>query len=66
MSPHLQRFALLTALLIATSGVSAAAYRGYVELPWAEHGFDLLPNGLGSQVGIGLLEWFLAGVDGPT
>jgi len=34
MSPHLQRLALLTALLIATSGLSAAAYRGYVELPW--------------------------------
>jgi acetyl esterase/lipase len=30
----------------------------YVELPWAEHGFDLLPNGLGEQVSIALLEKF--------
>jgi len=34
MPPHVHRFALLLALLFATSGVSSAAYRGYVELPW--------------------------------
>jgi acetyl esterase/lipase len=30
----------------------------YVELGWAEHGFDLLPGGVGSQLSIDLLEQF--------
>jgi hypothetical protein len=34
MSSHLLRLALLPALLIATGGLSAAAYQGYVERPW--------------------------------
>ena len=34
MCRHPYRFGLLPALLIATSGLSSAAYRGYVELPW--------------------------------
>ena len=34
MSPQLHRLVLLPALLITTAGASAAAYRGYVELPW--------------------------------
>src|SRR5438034_8872660 len=34
MPPHFHRFVLLMAFLFATSGVSSAAYRGYVELPW--------------------------------
>lgn len=32
----------------------------YVELPWAEHGFDLLPNEIGSQIAIALLDGFLS------
>lgn len=34
MCRHLYHFTLLPVLLIATSGLSSAAYRGYVELPW--------------------------------
>jgi hypothetical protein len=34
MSPHLHRLILLPAVLIATASPSAAAVRGYVELPW--------------------------------
>jgi acetyl esterase/lipase len=32
----------------------------YIELPWAEHGFDLLGNGIGSQVSMALLDRFLS------
>ncbi len=38
----------------------AGAPVAYVELPWAEHGFDLLPNGLGGQLALYLVERFLA------
>jgi acetyl esterase/lipase len=31
----------------------------YVELPWAEHGFDLLPHGIGEQASIAAMETFL-------
>ena len=34
MSTHVPRFLLIPILLIAASSVSAAAFRGYVELPW--------------------------------
>jgi acetyl esterase/lipase len=32
----------------------------YVELPWAEHAFDAVPNGLGGQLSLYLVERFLA------
>jgi hypothetical protein len=35
MSPHLRRLILLAAFLLATASPSAAAFRGYVERPWA-------------------------------
>jgi acetyl esterase/lipase len=44
---------------------AAAALRGagsevaYVELPWAEHGFDFLPNGVGGQLALDVVERFL-------
>lgn len=34
----------------------------YVGLPWAEHGFDFLPAGLGGQLALGVIERFLARV----
>jgi len=39
---------------------NAADNVAYVELPWAEHGFDLLPNGMGSQIALAILDRFLA------
>jgi acetyl esterase/lipase len=44
---------------------AAAALRGagnhvvQVELPWAEHGFDFVPGGLGSRVAYGTIIAFL-------
>jgi acetyl esterase/lipase len=37
----------------------------YVELPWAEHAFDAVPNGLGGQLSLYLIERFLAVVTAP-
>lgn len=33
-----------------------------LELPWSEHAFDVLPNGLGGQIGLYYTEAFLAAV----
>jgi acetyl esterase/lipase len=39
---------------------SAGAVSVLLELPWAEHAFDLLPNGLGGQLSLYYVERFLA------
>ena len=39
---------------------SAGAVSVLLEIPWAEHAFDLLPNGLGGQLSLYYVERFLA------
>ena len=36
-----------------------------VELPWAEHGFDFVPGGLGAQIAFGTIVRFLEREIGP-
>ena len=31
-----------------------------LELPWSEHAFDLVPNGLGGQISLYYIERFIA------
>ena len=40
---------------------AAGATSFLLELPWSEHAFDALPNGLGGQVSLYYVERFLAG-----
>jgi acetyl esterase/lipase len=35
-----------------------------LEIPWAEHAFDVLPHGLGARVALSYTERFLAGLPG--
>ncbi|MDQ6926863.1 MAG: alpha/beta hydrolase, partial [Candidatus Eremiobacteraeota bacterium] len=37
----------------------------YVELPWAEHGFDAVPGGVGERVATAVTEQFLRRVTIP-
>jgi hypothetical protein len=30
-----------------------------LELPWSEHAFDLIPNGLGGQIALSYTEQFI-------
>jgi acetyl esterase/lipase len=39
---------------------AAGAVSVLLEIPWAEHAFDLLPNGLGGQLSLYYVERFLA------
>ena len=41
---------------------AAGATSILLEIPWAEHAFDLVPNGLGAQVSLYYVERFLASV----
>ena len=36
-----------------------------LDIPWAEHAFDIIPNGLGGQIALYHLERFLATVNAP-
>jgi acetyl esterase/lipase len=54
----LPRFGRAAAAALGRSGVPAV----YAELPWAEHGFDLAPGGLGARVAERLAEGFAARV----
>jgi acetyl esterase/lipase len=40
---------------------NAGAHAILLEIPWAEHAFDILPNGLGGQLSLYYVERFLAG-----
>ena len=41
---------------------AAGATSSLLELPWSEHAFDEVPNGLGRQVSLYYVERFLEGV----
>ena len=41
---------------------AAGATSILLELPWSEHAFDLVPNGLGGQVSLFYVERFVEGV----
>lgn len=52
------RFGRAAAAALARAGDRVV----YAELPWAEHGFDLAPGGLGARVTARLVDGFLARV----
>lgn len=55
------RFGRAVARALAAAGDPVA----YVELPWAEHGFDAVPSGVGERVATLLAERFVARVTAP-